>query len=73
MHWNCAILENEQKNIKNIFKIAHFLILCNSCAFLVLDYDTFILKSFNSGSNNVQTNSVLPAVWQLDAFKLHRS
>ena len=56
MHWNCAILEKAQKNIKNIFKIAHFLILRNSSAFLVvLDYERVVFSSFNTGSIDVRT------------------
>ncbi len=43
MHWNCAILENAPKNVKNILKIAHFLILRNSSALLVLGYKEVFL------------------------------
>ena len=52
-----------------IFKIAHFLILHNSSAFLVLDYKEVTFRSFNSGSIDMQTKSVLSAVQQLAAFK----
>ena len=68
MHWNWATLENAQKNIRNIFKIAHFLMLRNSSAFLVLDYEVVVFRSFHSGSIDVRTKIVLSAVWQLAAF-----
>ncbi len=53
MHWNCVTLENAQKIIRNILKIAHFLLLRNSSAFLVLDYEVVFFRSFNSGSIDV--------------------
>ncbi len=35
----------------------------------VIDYEEVIFRSFNSGSIDRRTESVLSAVWQLDAFK----
>ena len=58
-----------KKNIRYIFKIAHFLMLRNSSAFLVLDYEEFVFRFFNSDSFDMQSESVLAAVWQLAAFK----
>ena len=55
MHWNCAILENAQKNKKKYLKIAHFPILRNFSAFLVVDYEEVVFRSLNSGSIDVQT------------------
>ena len=69
MHWNCAILENAQKHIKNILKIVHFLILRHSSPFLVLDYEEVVFRCFISNSFDMQTESVLSTVWQLAAFK----
>ncbi len=69
MLWNCATLENAQKNIRNIFKIAHFLMLRNFSAFLVLDYKKVSVRSFDYGSIDVRTKIVLPVVWQIVAFK----
>ena len=43
--------------------------LRNSSGFLVLDYEEVVFRSFNFGSIDIQTESVLSAVWQLDAFK----
>ncbi len=54
-----------RKNGKNIFKVGHFLILSNSSAFLVLDYEEVVFKSLNSNSIDVRTESVLSAVWQI--------
>ena len=48
---------------------AHFLILCNSSAFLELDYKEVSFRFFDSGSIDVQTKIVLSVVWQLAAFK----
>ena len=47
MHWNCEILENAQRNNnKNILKILHFQIYRKSSAFLVLDYEKVVFRSF---------------------------
>ena len=54
MHWNCAILENAQKK-KKYLKIAYFPKLRNFSAFLVVDYEEVIFRSFNSGSFDVRT------------------
>ncbi len=62
MHWNCEILENAPKNIKDILKMAHFLILRNSSAFLLLNCEEVAFRSFNSDSIDMQTVSVLSAV-----------
>ncbi len=43
--------------------------LRNSSAFLVLDYEEVVFRSFNFGSIDVRTKIVLSAVWQLAAFK----
>ena len=43
--------------------------LRNSKAFLVRDYEVVVLRSFNSGSIDMRTDSVLSAVWKLAAFK----
>ena len=56
IHTGCS------KNVKNILKIAHFLILRNSSVFLVLDYEEVVFRSFNSDSVDMQTESVLSAV-----------
>ncbi len=50
---------------------AHFLMLRPPSAVLVLDYDEVVFRSFNSSSIDVRTNIVLPAVWQLAAFKVN--
>ena len=55
MHWNCAILENAQKNEIKYLKIAHFPILRNFSAFLVVDFEEVVFRFFNSGSNDVRT------------------
>ena len=56
-------LELRKKNIKNILRIAHFLILRNSSAFLALDYEK-VFRSCNHDSIDMQTKSVLSVVWQ---------
>ncbi len=43
--------------------------LRNSSAFLILDYEEVIFRSFNSGSIDMRTKIVLSAVWQLAAFE----
>ncbi len=43
--------------------------LRNSSTFLVFDYEEDVFRSFNSSSIDMQTESVLSAVWQLGAFK----
>ena len=43
--------------------------LRNSSAFLVLDYDKVVFRSFPFGSINIRTESVMAAVWQLGALK----
>ncbi len=58
-----------RKNICKKLKIAHFLMLRNDSAVLVLDYQKVIFRSFKSGSINVRTKIVLSVVWQLGAFK----
>ena len=40
------------------------------CTVLVLDYKEEVFRSSNSGSIDIQTESVLSAVWQLAAFKV---
>ena len=50
-------------------KFCAFLLLCTSCAFLVLDYNKIIFRPFNFGSFDVRTKTVLSAVLQLVAFK----
>ena len=45
MHWNCAILENAQKKFKKYLKVAHFPILRNFSAFLVVDYEEVVYRS----------------------------
>ncbi len=60
MQWNCAILEKGQKYIKKCLK---------NYAFLILDYEEIVFRSFNSDSIDMQTESVLSAVWQIAAFK----
>ena len=47
---------------------AHFLMLRHSSAVLVLDYDKVVFRPFNPGSVDMQTESVLLAVWQQSAF-----
>ncbi len=44
---------------KDIFKIAHFLILRNSSAFLVLGNEKVVFRPFNFGSIDVRTKIVL--------------
>ena len=43
--------------------------LRNSSTFFVLDYEKDGFRSFNFGSIDMRTESVLSAVWQLAAFK----
>ena len=43
--------------------------LRNSSAFLVLDYEEVVFRSFNSGSIDVRTKILLLAVLQIAAFK----
>ncbi len=43
--------------------------LRNSSGFLVFDCDKVSFRSFNSGSIDRQTESVLSGVWLLDVFK----
>ena len=50
-------------------KFKYFLILRNSSASLVLDYEEVVFRSFNSGSTDMRTESVLSVVWQLAAVK----
>ncbi len=47
---------------------AHFLMLRPSSAVLVLDNDEVVFRSFYPGSIDIQTESVLSAVWQQSAF-----
>ena len=63
MHWNCTTLENAQ-----FFHIFSYF-FGHSSAFLVLEYDEVDFRSFNSGSNDMRTESVLLVVWQLAVFK----
>ncbi len=42
--------------------------LRHSSAVLVLDYEEVVFRSFNPGSIDMQTESVLSAVWQQSAF-----
>ncbi len=42
--------------------------LSNSSELKVLDNDEVVFRSFNSGSIDMQTESVLSAVWQESAF-----
>ncbi len=56
------------ENAQNSKKIVRFCVLSTSCAFLVIDYDYVVLKSFNFDSIDVETVFVLSAVWQLAAF-----
>ena len=43
--------------------------LHNSSTFLVLDYEEDVFRSFNSGSIDMRTESMLSAVCQLAASK----
>ncbi len=66
---NAFQVHSTQKRTKKYFKNAHFLMLCNSSASFVLNYDKVVFKSFNSGSIDVRTQIVLSVVWKLSAFK----
>ncbi len=58
-----------RKKYKKYLKIAHFLMMHNSSAFLVLNYEEVVFRSFNSGSIDVRPKNVLSGVCQLAAFK----
>ena len=67
---NSKFSTNQQSNIYiKIFQITNFIMFRNSSAFLVLDYEEVVFRSFNSGSIDIRRESVLSAVWQLDAIK----
>ena len=57
---------NNKKLTSQKRKNEHFLRLRNSCAFLLLDYDQAVLRSFNSNSIDVRAKPVLSAIGQIE-------